>query len=160
MKFDINEIRGKWWAQPPQYLIFFFLIIGLLTTIKNGDKLGSEWVLMGLFSFINIFLARIDANKIEDGKRICHGLNGAIYGLLICSTFFITHSYLSVLGLALIRIPVFNTSLNVMRGLPATYISKYTTSLIDKWTYKIVDKLGYWTYNIIILGLSIILICL
>jgi hypothetical protein len=160
MKNFLDKIRGKWWSQPPQYLTFFFLIVALLTTIKNGDTLGSEWVLMGIFTFINLFLARIDADKIEDGKRICHGLNGAIYGILICSTFVITHSYLTVLALALLRIPVFNTGLNIMRGLPPTYISKFTTSIIDRWTYRIVEKLGYWTYNAIILGLALILICL
>jgi hypothetical protein len=119
-----------------------------------------DLILMGIFTLINLFLARIDANKINAGEKIYHGINGLIYGILLCFSFIITHSYLTTIALAILRIPVFNTALNVMRGLPATYVSTSTTSLIDKWTYKIISKLGYWTYNIIILGLSILLICL
>ena len=159
IKDFLDKIRGKWWTQPPQYLLVFFLIVGLLSTVSHEDMMGTRWVLMGMYIFTNLILARIDDDKIEEGKKICHGLNAAIYALLVSASFLITHSYLPLISYLLIRIPVFNTALNVMRGLPATYVSKYTTSLIDKWTYKIVNKLGYWTYNIIILGLSILLIC-
>jgi uncharacterized membrane protein YozB (DUF420 family) len=160
IKNFLDKIRGKWRSQPPQYLIVFFLIVSSFITIKNGNRMWNEWVLIGIFTLINLFLARIDADKIKAGKKIYHGVNGVIYGILICFSFFITHSYLTIISLAILRIPVFNTALNVMRGLPATYVSKNTTSLIDKWTYRIIEKLGYWTYNVIILGIAILLICL
>jgi len=115
-------------------------------------------LLLITFVLINIELANIDANKIRQGKRIYHGINGLVYSGLLSLAFLITHSWTAVLGLAILRIPVFNTSLNHLRGLPLTYLSDSTTSIIDQLTNFIPKKIGYWTYTAILLVLSIILV--
>ena len=110
-----------------------------------------------IFVLINIGLAKIDANKIAKGIRIYHGINGLIYSALLGGVYLLTHNWMLPLGLALLRIPVFNTSLNYFRGLALTYISESTTSIIDQLTRNIVKTLGYWTYNTILLTLATIL---
>jgi hypothetical protein len=113
-----------------------------------------------LFVLINMVLAFIDANKIKQGKKIYHGINGAIYAGLLIIAFIITHSWLTILGLALLRIPVFNTSLNYFRGKELTYLSSSTTSIIDQLTNSIPKTIGYWTYTaaLLIISLTLVLI--
>ena len=114
-------------------------------------------LLIIVFVIINILLAKVDANKIKQNQPIYHGINGLIYLILLTPVYFITYSWLNILGLLLLRIPVFNTSLNYFRGIALTYLSNSTTSIIDKITNKIPRKIGYWTYTSIILIISIIL---
>ena len=117
-------------------------------------------LLFVIFVITNISLAFIDANKIKQGQKIYHGINGLIYfGLLLLVYIAIPSSnLLTMLGLSLLRIPVFNTSLNYFRGLPLTYLSNSTTSIIDQLTNSIPKKIGYWPYTITLLTLSLILI--
>lgn len=111
-----------------------------------------------IFVLINIGLAVIDANKIKNNIRIYHGINGLIYSALLGGVYLLTPNWTLILGLALLRIPVFNTFLNYFRGLELTYISESTTSIIDQLTRNIVKTLGYWTYNVLIIIISLILI--
>jgi hypothetical protein len=53
-----------------------------------------------------------------------------------------------VLGILLLRIPIFNTTLNVFRGKPATHLSKTTTSIIDQKMNRHIEKVGYWNYSV------------
>lgn len=115
-------------------------------------------LLFVIFVIANIALAKIDADKIKQGKRIYHGINGLVYSGLLLLAFLITHSWTVVLGLALLRIPVFNTTLNYFRGLPLTYLSNSTTSIIDQLTNFIPKTIGYWTYTITLLITSLILV--
>lgn len=115
-------------------------------------------LLFVIFVIANIALAKIDADKIKQGKRIYHGINGLVYSGLLLLAFLITHSWTVVLGLALLRIPVFNTTLNYFRGLPLTYLSDSTTSIIDQLTNFIPKTIGYWTYTITLLITSLILV--
>lgn len=115
-------------------------------------------LLFVIFVIANIALAKIDADKIKQGKRIYHGINGLVYSGLLLLAFLITHSWTVVLGLALLRIPVFNTTLNYFRGLPLTYLSNSTTSIIDQLTNFIPKKIGYWPYTITLLITSLILV--
>jgi hypothetical protein len=117
-------------------------------------------VLFILFILINIGLASIDAYKIEHNKRIKHAFNAFIYLILIAPIFNVTRDWKLTLGLLLIRIPVFNTSLNYFRGKELDYISTSTTSIIDKITNWIPNKIGYWVYSLILLLTSLILILL
>ena len=110
-----------------------------------------------LFIGINIGLARYDAYRIKNNVRIRHAINALVYiGLMIPFIKWLTIT--KILGLLLIRIPVFNTTLNIFRGLPPTYLSTTTTSIIDQIMNKYIEKIGYWTYNVIIFAISIILI--
>jgi hypothetical protein len=113
-----------------------------------------------IFVIANISLAFIDANKIKQGKRIYHGINGLIYFsfLLLVYIAIPSSNLATILGLSLLRIPVFNTTLNYFRGLPLTYLSDSTTSIIDQLTNFIPKKIGYWSYTITLLTLSLILI--
>ena len=113
-------------------------------------------LLILLFVGINIGLARYDAYRIKNNIRIRHAVNALIYvGLILVFWKWLTVA--KILSLSLIRIPIFNTALNVFRGLPATYLSKTTTSIIDQIMNKYIVKIGYWTYNAIIFGLAVFL---
>lgn len=112
---------------------------------------------LALFCVINIILAKYDANKIAKEIKIKHGINALIYSGLLIPVYLITKDWFLIAGLLTIRIPVFNTFLNYFRGISLTYISESTTSIVDQLTKKIVKKVGYWTYNIILIIISIIL---
>lgn len=110
-----------------------------------------------IFILINIGLAKVDASKIAKNFKIYHGINGLVYLALLSGVYFLSHNLILVLGLALLRIPVFNTSLNYFRGLELTYLSNSTTSIIDQATNFIPRKIGYWTYNVILVTLALVL---
>jgi len=100
-------------------------------------------------------LAKIDANKIRDGIHIKHGINALVYCVLIAPTFFISWHY-PIAMLALRRI-VFDTALNLFRGLPFDYISATTTSIIDRISYDFQQEWGYFCYYMIFV--IIIILC-
>jgi hypothetical protein len=113
-----------------------------------------------LFVGMNLILAYHDAERIKLHLRIYHGLNTLIYGLLLAPVYIYLEDWFFIIGLLCLRRVVFDTSLNVMRGLRFDYISSSTGSLIDKLSYKFQAKYGYVPYYgifIIITILSIIL---
>jgi len=106
-----------------------------------------------LFIGINIGLARYDAYRIKNNIRIRHAINALIYvGLILIFYKWLTIT--KILGLLLIRIPIFNTSLNIFRGKPADYLSSTTTSIIDQLMNKHIERVGYWNYNVGLIVLS------
>jgi hypothetical protein len=111
-------------------------------------------VIILLYILINIGLAKIDAIKIANHKRIRHGLNALFYCLLICPTLMISWTY--PIGLLALRRIVFDTSLNLFRGLPYDYISSTTTSIIDRISYGFQKKYGYFVYYSIFLIILIL----
>lgn len=113
-----------------------------------------------LFTGIFICLAAYDANRIKSGKRIYHGLNGLVTLLLILPAYIVTHQWFFIIGLLSLRRIVFDTALNIFRGLRFDYISSSTTSIIDKLSYRFQAKYGYVPYYgvfLIIVLLSIII---
>jgi len=111
-----------------------------------------------LMILLNGILALIDSNKIKRGEHIYHGINGLVYSTVIGIVYLISEDILMCLGLVLIRIPVFNTSLNYFRGISLTYLSDTTTSIIDRLTNIIPKTIGYWAYVSILFIISTILI--
>jgi hypothetical protein len=109
-----------------------------------------------LYTILNVVLAKIDANKIRNGIHIKHGINALVYCALIAPTFFISWHY-PIAMLALRRI-VFDTCLNLFRGLPYDYISATTTSIIDRISYDFQKEWGYFAYYMIFV--VIIILCL
>jgi len=107
---------------------------------------------------LNGILALIDSEKIKKGEHIYHGINGLVYGTVIGIVYLISRDILMCIGLLLIRIPVFNTSLNYFRGISLTYLSDTTTSIIDKITNFIPKKIGYWEYFTILMVISTFLV--
>jgi len=100
-------------------------------------------------------LAKIDAWKIANNKRIRHGINALIYCLLIAPTLYISWSF--PIALMALRRIVFDTALNLFRGLPFDYISSTTTSIIDRISYDFQKEYGYFAYYTIFL--IIIILC-
>lgn len=115
----------------------------------------SIYLLMILFNGI---LALNDSDKIKKGEHIYHGINGLVYGIIVAIVYVISEDILMCMGLLLIRIPVFNTSLNYFRGISLTYLSETTTSIIDRITNIIPKTIGYWAYVSILFIISTILI--
>ena len=98
------------------------------------------WI--SLYTLVNIALAYTDYRLISEGKRVFHGLNGAVYVVLIFPAYFLTDSWSVVIGLLVLRRLVFDISLNLFRGLPYDYTSETTTSIIDRTLYDIQNILG------------------
>jgi uncharacterized membrane protein len=116
--------------------------------------------LLIIFVIFNIVLAYFDANKIKQNIRIYHGVNSLIYIALLLLAYLLTKDWLIITGLTILRIPVFNTALNYFRDKKLTHISKSTTSIVDQFTNKIPEKIGYWVYHLILFLISLILILL
>ena len=104
-------------------------------------------LLLILFVGINIGLARYDAYRIKNHLRIRHAINSIVYvGVILLFWKWLTIT--KVLGILLLRIPIFNTTLNVFRGKPATHLSKTTTSIIDQKMNRHIERVGYWNYSV------------
>lgn len=112
-----------------------------------------------IFSIINIALAKIDAWKISRGRRIYHGINASLYLILVTILYIWTKNEAICLGVLAVRRIVFDTALNLFRGLRFDYISRKTTSIIDRISYKFQAQFGYIPYYgifFIIIILSIV----
>lgn len=98
-----------------------------------------------LFICFNIIMARHHANLIADGRPIKHGWWGLAYvsftGLI--SFLYWQRTEVFAEGLLLficslvVRKVFFDLSLNIFRGKPLFYVSKTTTSIIDKIHYNL-----------------------
>ncbi|NBU81797.1 MAG: hypothetical protein EBS55_09140 [Flavobacteriaceae bacterium] len=105
-----------------------------------------------------MILAFVDAFRINNNKFIDHYYNAMIYTVFVAIAYYWRNDWLMVGGLFLIRIPVFNTTLNFLRDLPLTYISKSPASVVDKIINPIIRLLGYWVFNVIVFVASIFMI--
>ena len=112
-------------------------------------------MIIALYIVVNLVLAKIDAIKIKRKIHIKHGINALIYLVLIAPTFFISWSY--PIGMLALRRIVFDTGLNLFRGLPFDYISATTTSIVDRVSYDFQKEWGYFAYYMIFL--VIIILC-
>jgi len=112
-------------------------------------------LILSIYILVNLILARIDAWKIKHNKRIRHGINALVYCILIAPTLYISWSF--PIALMALRRIVFDTALNLFRGLPFDYISSTTTSIIDRISYDFQDEYGYFAYYTIFL--IIIILC-
>lgn len=101
-------------------------------------------------------MAYVDSVLIKKGERIYHGLNGLFYILMVVPAYLITKDLYLCAGLFVVRRLVFDVSLNLFRGLPYNYISKTTTSIIDRVLYRVQERLG-GIYYLILIGLIVVL---
>jgi hypothetical protein len=113
------------------------------------------WI--SLYTLVNIALAYTDYRLISEGERVFHGINGAVYLILISPAYFLTNSLFVVAGLLVLRRLVFDVSLNLFRGLPYDYISRTTTSIIDRLLYDIQEVLGPVYYAILIVTVILLM---
>lgn len=113
-----------------------------------------------LFTGVNIAHAYHDAERIKAQKKIYHGLNSLFYILLLAPIYIYSKDWFFVIGLLSLRRVVFDTALNLFRGLRFDYISSTTTSIIDKLSYKFQAKFGYIPYYGIFILITILSILL
>ena len=113
---------------------------------------------MGLYELwyglLCIPFAGLNAAWIEDGKKIRHGLNGAMHLLFASLGWYLYAWPVFILILCNTNI-IFTISLNLYRDLPLNYTSKTTTSIIDQIENKLfngdfyVSKLVYLLISIV-----------
>lgn len=99
-----------------------------------------------------IFLAAVNSDLINSGKRIYHAINGGIH---IAAAFAIGYFWWWPLSLALLcntRL-FFDYALNLIRGLPLAYVSPAPKSWTDKAEKKLFGTDAY-TPKIILLLVS------
>jgi|SRR3990167_788485 len=78
-----------------------------------------------------IALASVNAIYIKDGKRIYHGINGALHLIAAAGCGYLFGWWTSAVILCNTR-AVFDTLLNLFRGLPFDYVPSKPKSVIDK----------------------------
>jgi len=99
-----------------------------------------------VYAGLNILHAKHDAIRISQHKRIYHGINGLIHGLIVFVVYLYIRDLFFVIGLLSLRRIVFDTALNIFRGLRFDYISSTTTSIIDRLSYNFQKRYGYHIY--------------
>jgi hypothetical protein len=99
-----------------------------------------------VYAGLNILHAKHDAWRIFDGRRIYHGINGLIHVILVGIVLICTKEWFFAIGLLSLRRIVFDTALNIYRGLRFDYISSSTTSIIDRLSYNFQKRYGYVVY--------------
>lgn len=112
-------------------------------------------MLLIIFIIINILLAYIDAHLISGGIAIDHFNNALIYCMLLLIAFASGATLAQIIAIIIIRIPVFNTALNLFRGLPYDYVSKSPASIIDRIAQPVIYLIGYDNYNLLLILSSI-----
>lgn len=106
----------------------------------------AELIIAIIYVGLNILHAKHDAWRIFDGRRIYHGINGLVHIVILIPVYFYTRDWFFVIGLLSIRRIVFDTALNIFRGLRFDYISSSTTSIIDRLSYNFQKRYGYVIY--------------
>jgi magnesium-transporting ATPase (P-type) len=110
-----------------------------------------------IFTLLNISLAQHDANRIKKGKRIYHGINGAVYIVLLAIQHYIFADWYLTAALVFDRLLVFNIALSLYRSLPFDYISPEPKAITDKIAKRIFKK-GIVMYGVYFAAF-ILLIC-
>lgn len=94
-----------------------------------------------IYQFFVIWLAKDNAHRIEQGKRIYHGLNGGLHILAACLV--LPTGWINSLSLLLLTRVVFDMSLASFRDLPFDYVTHKPKSIVDKIERKIFGKNGW-----------------
>lgn len=102
-----------------------------------------------LYIPVAIAFAWLNARWIKNGKRVYHGLNGALH-LTVAGLVFYFDSWQQGLAVLFITRVFFDWALNLMRGLPLGYVSPKPKSIVDRLE-KAVFKLDGVTPKIIYL---------
>jgi hypothetical protein len=99
-----------------------------------------------VYAGLNILHAKYDAIRISQHKRIYHGINGLVHVILVGIVYLFIKDLFFTIGLLALRRIVFDTALNLFRGLRFDYISSTTTSIIDRLSYDFQKRYGYFIY--------------
>lgn len=108
----------------------------------------------------NIANAAIHAVLIKNNKRIDHDKWGMFYAFFIISMCVLCNDWAILLLFSIVsRKPVFDISLNLMRGLNPFYASKTTTSVIDQFLLRIFPySPAYYQIPLLLISLLIYLL--
>lgn len=98
-------------------------------------------ILVAYIPFI-IWLAWDNSKRIKQGKIIHHWLNGSLHILTAITALCFEGWQIAVAVLLVARI-VFNTALNIFRGLPIDYVSQKPKSVVDKVEKKLFGNNGW-----------------
>ena len=109
-----------------------------------------------LYAALCIVFAKINAIWIKDGKRIYHGVNGAIHLIAAGVGFWIEGWQVGIATLFVARL-FFDVALNLFRGLAIDYVPAAPKSIIDKIEKKLFNRDGL-TPKIIYLTIIVILL--
>lgn len=93
-----------------------------------------------LLILVNIAMAYYHACIFKDGGKVKHGWWGLAYLALTGLFAFLYHSWWLLIAGLLLRKLVFDISLNLFEGRSAFFVSVETTSIIDKFYYKVFKK--------------------
>ena len=88
---------------------------------------------------INIWMARYHSRLLKKDKKIKHGLWGGLY-LAVAGGLSICFGWWFFLSTLLLRKFLFDTALNLYNGRAIFFVSKETTSIID--------RVHYWAFGI------------
>lgn len=86
---------------------------------------------------INLVMAAIHASMIMNEKKIKHAAWGALYLGIAGSLSMIFNSWELMVSSIFVRKVFFDLSLNIFRDKPLFYVSKTTTSIIDRFHNKL-----------------------
>ena len=98
------------------------------------------YILQIVLAGINISMAAYHAKLIKSEKKINHGLWAAGYLAVAVWLSLWVHSWWLMILSLFIRKVVFDLSLNLFLKRQLFFVSTETTSLIDKWHYKLFGK--------------------
>ena len=98
-------------------------------------------ILVAYIPFI-IWLAWDNSKRIKQGKIIHHWLNGLLHILAAFTALYFEGWEIAASVLLSVRI-VFNTALNLFRGLPIDYVSQKPKSVVDKVEKKLFGNNGW-----------------
>ncbi len=115
-----------------------------------------------IFTIANIVMAFVDSRKINKGKWVKHGINGALYIAIVAIPYFIFNNWWLVGALLFNRLLVFNIALSLFRGLKWDYITpekppKAITDKLAKMVFGMNGKLMYGVYLVIFIAFLVII---
>ena len=116
-------------------------------------------LIIAAFTVVNVLLALYDAKRIGKGKKISHALNGAIYLALVAGAVWFNRDYWLAGSLLVLRLIVFNISLNLFRGFRWNYISPAPAAVTDKVARAIFGRNSSLMYAILLVVMAGLVIC-
>lgn len=134
-------------------------MVGYWWVYRGG--IGNPFMLCILIALLYIpillILAWYNAVLIRKGKRIYHFWNGLLH-CVVAGGVWVLDSWQSGLAVLFIARVVFDTALNLMRGLPIDYVPKDPKSIVDKLEKKVFGNNGIIPKIIYIIIIAALLI--
>jgi len=105
-----------------------------------------------------VVFARINARWIAAGKRIRHGWNGLMHIAAAVIVWLIYRDWKLVAALLIMTRLVFDTALNLWRGLPVDYVPTSPKSWVDKAEIAVFNRNGWLPKVLYLVAIVVLLI--